>query len=77
MLYSIFIEVLSVSADLVYLFYIVELYTDPLDVTPSREIVDIVADAILNPNKTRPTGELFIGTIAQQSVFKKRIQCSR
>ena len=59
------------SADLVYLFYIVELYTDPLDVTPSREIVDIVADAILNPNKTRPTGELFIGTIAQQSVFKK------
>ena len=64
--YSAFIEVLSVAADLMNLYYIIEVYTDPLDVTLSREAVDIIMDAIRNPNKARPTGELFIGTVAQQ-----------
>ena len=64
--YSTFIEVLSVSADLMYFYYLIDTYTDPLDETLSRNTVDIIADAILNPNKACPIGELFIGTVAQQ-----------
>ena len=60
------IEVLSVSADLMHLFFIIDIYTDRLDVTLSREAVDIIMNAVLHPNKARPTGELFIGVIAQQ-----------
>ena len=64
--YSTFVEVLSVSGDLMAFFVIIDAYTDSLDVTLCREAVDIIVDAILNPNKARPTGELFIGTVTQQ-----------
>ena len=64
--YSTFIEVLLVSADLMCFFAILDAYTEPLDVTVSREVANIVVDTLLNPNKARPTGERFIGTVAQQ-----------
>ena len=64
--YSTIIEALSVSADLMFLSAIIETYTDPLDATLSREAVDLITDALLNPNEARPAGELFISTMVQQ-----------
>ena len=58
------------SADLIHFFFIIEIYTDRLDVTHCQEAVDIIMDATLNPNKARPAGELFVGAVAQQLVFK-------
>ena len=48
---------------------LVETYADFHDVTQAAVII---ADALRNPNKARPTGELFVGTVAQQWVFKKK-----
>ena len=65
--YSTFmLEVLLVSSDLMCLFFTIDIFTDPLDVTLAREFVDTIIDVILNPTKARPIGELFIGTMVQQ-----------
>ena len=54
------------SSDLMCLFFTIDIFTDPLDVTLAREFVDTIIDVILNPTKARPIGELFIGTMVQQ-----------
>jgi Delta6-protoilludene synthase len=51
------------------LFFVVDEYTDVEPEPVVREMVDIVLDAIRNPYKPRPEGEIVLGRVAQELVF--------
>ncbi|KAG1793989.1 terpenoid synthase [Suillus plorans] len=54
------------GCDLMNLFFIVEEYTDIENEGVTKEMVDIVLDALQNPHKIRPEGECILGEITRQ-----------
>lgn len=61
-------EHLRTGCDLMNLVFILDEYTDVEDANVVREMVDIVIDAIHNPEKPRPEGEVLLGEITRQYV---------
>lgn len=55
-----------VGCDLMLLFFIYDEFTDKVDDDGARFYADMVMDAIRNPHKARPQGELKLGEIARQ-----------
>ncbi|KAK0200178.1 terpenoid synthase [Desarmillaria ectypa] len=55
--------------DLINLLFVFDEYTDNVSVKVVRQYADIVMDAIRNPLKARPTGEVVLGVIAQEYNF--------
>ena len=53
-------------------FFVFDEYTDVEDADVVREMVDIVIDAINDPEKPRPQGELLLGELARQYVCGRR-----
>ena len=49
-------------------FFVVDEYTDVEPAHVVREMVDVVIDALHNPDKPRPEGEIILGEIARQLV---------
>ena len=50
------------------LFFVIDEYTDVEPAHVVREMVDVVIDALNNPDKPRPDGEILLGEVARQSV---------
>ena len=48
------------------LFFVVDEYTDVEPTPVVREMIDVVIDALNNPHKPRPEGEIVLGEIARQ-----------
>lgn len=48
------------------LFFVVDEYTDVEPEPVVREMVNIVIDALNNPHKPRPEGEILLGEVAKQ-----------
>ena len=48
------------------LLFVIDEYTDVEQESAVQEIVDAAIDAIRNPNKPRPAGEVVLGEIARQ-----------
>ncbi|KAJ3563357.1 hypothetical protein NP233_g8992 [Leucocoprinus birnbaumii] len=59
-------EHLRTGCDLMNLFFVVDEYTDVEPAPVVREMVDIVIDALNNPHKPRPEGEIILGKVAQE-----------
>ncbi|KZT64788.1 terpenoid synthase [Daedalea quercina L-15889] len=59
-------EHLRTGCDLMNVFFVFDEYTDVEDADVVREMVDIVIDAIHNPEKPRPEGEVLLGELARQ-----------
>ncbi|KAG1830863.1 terpenoid synthase [Suillus variegatus] len=59
-------EHLRSGCDLLNLFFIVDEYTDIENEAVTKEMVDIVLDALHDPHKMRPEGECILGEIARQ-----------
>ncbi|KAF8970725.1 terpenoid synthase [Flammula alnicola] len=59
-------EHLRTGCDLMNLFFVVDEYTDVEPEPVVRAMVDIVIDALNNPHKPRPDGEILLGVVAQQ-----------
>ncbi|KAH8101904.1 terpenoid synthase [Cristinia sonorae] len=59
-------EDLRTGCDLMNLFFIVDEYTDVEPAPVVREMVDVVIDALNNPHKPRPEGEIILGEVARQ-----------
>ena len=49
--------------------FVLDEYTDVASPTVVREMVDIVIDALHNPDKARPEGEIVLGELTRQSVY--------
>jgi hypothetical protein len=47
-------------------FFLLEEYTDTENGAVTKDIVDIVIDALHNPHKIRPEGECILGEISRQ-----------
>lgn len=60
------IEHLRTGCDLMNLFFVVDEYTDVEPEPVVREMVDVVIDALNNPHKPRPEGEILLGRVAQE-----------
>ena len=52
--------------------FVLDEYTDVDDANSVRETIGIVIDAIRNPEKPRPEGEVLLGEIARQYVLSHR-----
>jgi hypothetical protein len=50
-------------------YFIVEEYTDNRNEAVTKEMVDIIIDALHNPHKARPEGECILGEIVRQYVL--------
>lgn len=48
------------------LFFVVDEYTDVESAAVTRQMVDIVIDALNNPHKPRPEGEILLGQVAKE-----------
>lgn len=48
------------------LFFVVDEYTDVEPAPVVRQMVDVVIDALNNPRKPRPNGEILLGEVARQ-----------
>ncbi|KAG1857995.1 isoprenoid synthase domain-containing protein [Suillus tomentosus] len=59
-------EYLRISCDLINAFLFLDEYTDIENGVVTKEIVDIVIDALHNPHKIRPEGECILGEILRQ-----------
>lgn len=59
-------EHLRIGCDLMNLLFVIDEYTDVEQESAVQEIVDVAIDAIRNPNKPRPAGEVVLGEIARQ-----------
>ncbi|KAG0703646.1 terpenoid synthase, partial [Suillus ampliporus] len=59
-------EHLRIGYDLLNFYFIVDEYTDIENAAVTKEMVDIVIDALHNPHKTRPEGECILGEMARQ-----------
>jgi hypothetical protein len=60
------LEHLRTGCDLMNLFFVVDEYTDVEPAPVVRGMVDIVIDALNNPHRPRPEGEILLGLVAQQ-----------
>ena len=47
-------------------FFVVDEYTDVEPAPVVREMIDIVIDAMHNPDKPRPKGEILLGEVTRQ-----------
>ena len=59
-------EHLRTGCDLMNLFFVVDEYTDVESAPMVREMVDVVIDALKNPHKPRPQGEILLGQVAKE-----------
>ncbi|KAG6917178.1 hypothetical protein DXG01_003614 [Tephrocybe rancida] len=59
-------EHLRTGCDLMNLFFVVDEYTDVEPAPVVRGMVDVVIDALNNPHKPRPAGEILLGKVAQE-----------
>ena len=50
-------------------FFVVDEYTDVEPEPVVREMINVVIDALHNPRKPRPEGEIILGEICRQSVL--------
>ena len=62
------LEALRTGVDLVNVGFLWEEYTDTAPVHAVHEMIEIVIDALCNPDKPRPQGEVILGEIIRQSV---------
>jgi hypothetical protein len=63
------IEQLRTCCDLMNLFFVVDEYTDVEPASVVRGMVDVVVDALKNPHKPRPQGEVILGQVAKEYVI--------
>ena len=54
------------GSDFLILLFALDEFTDVESELVVRNIVDIILDAIRNPSKSRPQGEIVIGEIARE-----------
>ncbi|CCM04069.1 uncharacterized protein FIBRA_06228 [Fibroporia radiculosa] len=59
-------EHLRTGCDLMNVFFVIDEYTDVEDADSCRMMVDIVIDALNNPHKPRPDGEILLGEVTRQ-----------
>ncbi|KZT08381.1 terpenoid synthase [Laetiporus sulphureus 93-53] len=59
-------EQLRPFCDLMNLFFVIDHYTDFEDASDCREFTDVMMDALENPHKPRPKGEVVLGEITRQ-----------
>lgn len=59
-------EHLRTGCDLMNLFFVIDEYTDVEPAPVVRGMVDIIIDALNNPHKPRPEGEILLGKVAQE-----------
>ncbi|KAG6905986.1 hypothetical protein DXG01_016457, partial [Tephrocybe rancida] len=59
-------EHLRTGCDLMNLFFVIDEYTDVEPAPVVREMVDVVIDALNNPDRPRPEGEILLGKVAQE-----------
>ncbi|KAI0355479.1 terpenoid synthase [Trametes cingulata] len=59
-------EHLRMGMDLMNVFFVIDEYTDIQPATTVREMADIVIDALNNPQKPRPSGEMVLGELVRQ-----------
>ena len=60
------LEHLRTGCDLMNLFFALDEYTDVEPAPVVRGMADIVIDALNNPHRPRPEGEILLGLVAQQ-----------
>ena len=48
------------------LFFLIDEYTDVKSAPVVQEMIDVVIDALHNPHKTRPEGEVVLGKAAKE-----------
>jgi hypothetical protein len=65
----IFLEQLRIGSDILYLSIIADNQTDMASGPIVRELVDIMMDALNNPDKPRPEGEHMLGRMVKESVI--------
>ncbi|KAH9847304.1 terpenoid synthase [Lenzites betulinus] len=54
------------GCDIMNLFFVIDDQTDEMDAAHTQELVDIVLDAMQNPEEPRPQGEAEVGEMARQ-----------
>ncbi|KAF4623294.1 hypothetical protein D9613_001445 [Agrocybe pediades] len=54
------------GCDLMNLFFVIDPYTDVEPAHVVREMADIIIDALNNPDKPRPEGEILLGELTRQ-----------
>ncbi|KAI6120872.1 terpenoid synthase [Pisolithus croceorrhizus] len=59
-------EHLRVACDLMIVYFIVDEYTDVEDANRTAEIVNVIIDALNNPYRPRPEGEMILGEVIRQ-----------
>jgi len=59
-------EHLRIGCELMNIYFIVDEYTDIENAAVTKEMVDIVLDALHDPHKIRPEGECILGEIVRQ-----------
>ncbi|KAG0706610.1 isoprenoid synthase domain-containing protein [Suillus ampliporus] len=59
-------EHLRIGCELMNVYFIVDEYTDIENAAVTKEMLDIVFDALQNPHKTRPEGECILGETVRQ-----------
>ncbi|PCH42443.1 hypothetical protein WOLCODRAFT_51150, partial [Wolfiporia cocos MD-104 SS10] len=59
-------EELRIGCDLMHIFFLVDEYTDVESAPVVREMVDVMTDALRNPHKPRPIGEVLLGEVVRQ-----------
>ncbi|KAM5542485.1 hypothetical protein V8D89_003944 [Ganoderma adspersum] len=64
---------LRVGVDLIHLLFVIDEYMDMEPSAGVYEISDIILDALRNPDKPRPEGELSIGEMARQFWARGRV----
>ena len=62
-------EQLRIGSDLCYLYFLIDDQTDVESGPVVRELVDIMIDALNNPDKPRPEGEAVLGRMIKESVI--------
>ena len=64
------IDIVRLGCDLMNLFYVFDEYTDIADTKGAEKIRNVVVDAMRNPHKPRPEGELLIGEMTREYVHQ-------
>lgn len=60
------IEFLRVAVDLMHLFFVIDEYTDVECEREVQSMMGTASDALRNPGKARPEGEIFVGEMTRQ-----------
>lgn len=55
-----------ICCDLMNLFFMIDVQTDDEDARTARQMLDIVRDALMNPQKPRPSGEWIGGEVSRE-----------